>query len=66
MPMTVDSAKRKLGIIGDADLARFFNVTRSAINNWRLRHIPPGRVAEVRVYLATGSKPERRERRKSQ
>ena len=62
--MTVDQIKRKLGFADDIELARFFHVTRAAVNNWRTEGaVPPGRAAEVRLYEATGSKPEKRKRR---
>lgn len=62
--MTVDQIKRKLGIAEDSELARFFHVTRAAVHNWKLwGAAPAGRVAEVKFYLATGSKPEKRARR---
>lgn len=50
MELTKTSLKRALGVKTDADLARFFNCRRSAVNQWPAdKPIPKGRQWEVQV-----------------
>jgi len=63
MALTKKSLKAALGVKFDAELARFFGCTRSAVNQWgKDEPLPKGRQWQVRalrpdVYWASQSKP---------
>jgi len=52
MDMTKKDLMRVLGIDSEADLARYFNVTRSAVGQWK-------DVPELRLLQAQQRSPER-------
>lgn len=62
MSLTKQSLKAALGVKSDADLARFFNCTRSAVNQWS-DHEP---VPEARQWQVRALRPDLFRKRKNQ
>ncbi len=49
--MTVDTARKKVGVASDYALAKWFKVTCTAVQNWRRNGaLPPKRENEVRTF----------------